>query len=165
MFRTTEFLSSRLRVGQETVVFVPDSGHLLQRIRFPRNSYLEFIIVSRSETSIDSLDRLLETLDPCLQDELLQSQGNEAKFCRSSRWIFMCASFSIAQATSRKNSSDSTSKHSSILEEQLFSYRPRVQQYYICSTSSTTMHIQDSCWTTNVAYECITCRILKKSNM
>lgn len=113
-------------------VCVPDSGHLLQRIRFPRTSYLEnSTIVSRFGTSVDSLNRLLETLDPCLQDELLQSQGNEAEFVKFFCGIFMRTSFSIAQATDRRTHLIPPPNIPPFLREQLFNYRPRVQQYYI----------------------------------
>ncbi|KAL1214651.1 Cysteine-rich receptor-like protein kinase 42 [Cardamine amara subsp. amara] len=59
--------------GTRNNAFVPEAGHLLQRV-----------------WNLYTLNRLVEALDPCLKDELLQGQGSEAEACKVLRVGLLC---------------------------------------------------------------------------
>uniref|UniRef100_A0A1J3D659 Cysteine-rich receptor-like protein kinase 42 n=4 Tax=Noccaea caerulescens TaxID=107243 RepID=A0A1J3D659_NOCCA len=59
--------------GARNNVFVPGTGHILQRV-----------------WNLFRLNRLVEALDPCLKDELLQVQGSEAEICKLLRVGLLC---------------------------------------------------------------------------
>ncbi|KAF8051911.1 hypothetical protein N665_1651s0003 [Sinapis alba] len=63
--------------GTRNNVFVPGAGHLLQRV-----------------WNLYRLNRLVEALDPCLKDELLQVQGSQAEVCK-----VLCVGLLCAQAS------------------------------------------------------------------
>ncbi|ESQ46953.1 hypothetical protein EUTSA_v10027683mg [Eutrema salsugineum] len=63
--------------GTRNNVFVPGAGHLLQRV-----------------WNLYRLNRLVEALDPCLKEELLQAQCSEAEACK-----VLCVGLLCAQAS------------------------------------------------------------------